>query len=117
MDKNKIDIVQPAPKTACEHFSATCSYCKHMRPHIPLQYNQTGQVKIGMVKRPRLREQKSLVDFNPLKLDSKQTINYRDSRSTYLFKIYPYMKTRKKRNCQRSQMHWFHHQKHQQQLQ
>ena len=33
MDMNKINIVQPVPKRACEHFGFTCFYCKYEAPH------------------------------------------------------------------------------------
>ena len=28
MDMNKIDIIKPTPRKACEHFGLTCSYCR-----------------------------------------------------------------------------------------
>ena len=33
MAMNKIDILQPTPRKACEHFGPTCSYCKHEATH------------------------------------------------------------------------------------
>ena len=74
MDMNKIDIVQPAPKRACECFGATCSYCKHEALHpSPIQLDWSHEDWDG--EKAKTREQKSLIDFDPPKLDSKQTPN------------------------------------------
>ena len=51
-DINKVDIAQPTPRRACGCFGIH-AHTASMRPHIPLQYNQTGWAKIGMVKSPR----------------------------------------------------------------
>ena len=74
MDMNKIDIVQPAPKRACEHFGAICSYCKHVAPHpSPIQIDWSSEDWDG--EKAKAWEQTSLIDFDPPKPDSKQTIN------------------------------------------
>ena len=74
MDMNKIDIVQPAPKRACECFGATCSYSKCEAPHpSPIQSDWSSEDWDG--EKAKAREQKSLIDFNPPKPDSKQTMN------------------------------------------
>ena len=45
---NKLDIIQPTPKRLCTKSLQGCTYCQYDTPH-PLQHNQTGLVKTGMV--------------------------------------------------------------------
>ena len=33
VDVNKIDVIKPIPKRACEHFGSTCSYHRQDTPH------------------------------------------------------------------------------------
>ena len=73
MDMNKIDIVQPVPKRACEHFGAICSYCKYEAPHpSPVPSHWSSEDWDG--EKAKVREQKSLIDFDPPKSDSRQTM-------------------------------------------
>ena len=75
MDMNKIDIVQPTPRKACECFGATCSYCKHEAPHrssIQLDW----LTKDWDSEKAKAGEHKSLIYFDPPKQDSdKQTLD------------------------------------------
>ena len=74
MDMNKIDVIQPVPKRACEHSSDKCSYCKYEVPHpspIPSDWSSEGWDS----EKAKAREQRSLTDFNPPKSDSRQTTN------------------------------------------
>ena len=65
-DMNKIDIKQPIPRRVCEHFGATCSYCKHGTPHpSPIQSDYLSKDWDG--EKHKAREQKSLIDFDPPK--------------------------------------------------
>ena len=71
-DMNKINIVQPVPKRACECFGVTCSYCMYEAPHpspIPLDWSSEDWES----EKTKAREQKSLIDFDPPKLDLRQT--------------------------------------------
>ena len=71
---NKIDILQPTLRKACKCFGTTCSYCKHEAPH-PSPIQSEGLRENGDDEKIKAREQKSLIDFDPLKLDSdKQTM-------------------------------------------
>ena len=71
-DMNKIDIVQPGPKKACEHFGATFSYCKHEASHpSPIQLDWSSEDWDS--EKAKAREHKSLIVFNPPKPDSRQT--------------------------------------------
>ena len=47
MGTNKISLIKPIPQKSCEHFGATCSFCRQQAPH-PLLSNWIGQVKTGM---------------------------------------------------------------------
>ena len=68
-DLNKIDIRQPTPRRLCEHFGATCSYCKHKASHhSPIQLDWLSKDWDG--EKAKAREQKSLIDSDPPKLDS-----------------------------------------------
>ena len=67
-DMNKIDIVQPTPRRACECFSPTCSYCKHEAPH-PSPVHSDWSSKDWDGNKSKTKEQKSLIDFKPPKQD------------------------------------------------
>ena len=51
---NRIDIVQPTPKRACEHSDSLCTYCK-------LDWSSEDWDR----EKAKAREQKSLIDFMP----------------------------------------------------
>ena len=73
-DMNKIHIVQPTPKRACECFGAACSHCKHEAPHpSPMQSDWSSEDWDG--EKAKTREQKSLIDIDPPKPDCRQTID------------------------------------------
>ena len=69
MDMNKIDIVQPTPRRACEHFSPTCSYCKHEAPH-PSPVHSDWSSKDWGSDKAKAKEQESLIDVKPPKQDN-----------------------------------------------
>ena len=75
MDMNKIDLVQPTPRRAYKCFATSCSYCKHEATHpSPIQSDWLN--KDWDSEKAKAREQKSLIDFDPPKLDSdKQTMD------------------------------------------
>ena len=58
-DLNKIDIKAPTPRKVCDSFSLSWSYCKQVFCILHLKI-WTGQVKTGMVLRPRLRSRLNL---------------------------------------------------------
>ena len=72
MDMNKINIIQPVPKRACKHSAVTCSYCKYEAPH-PSPIPSDWSSKDWDGEKAKAREQKSLIDFNPPKPDSRLT--------------------------------------------
>ena len=62
MDMNKIDIVQPVPRRACECFGPSSSYCKHEYPHpSPVQSDWLSKDWDG--DKAKEKEKKSLIDF------------------------------------------------------
>ena len=68
---NKIDIVQPIPKRACECSDGSCTYCKYEASHpSPEPLDWLSEVWDG--EKAKAREQKSLIDFTPPKLDTDQ---------------------------------------------
>ena len=69
MDMNKIDMIQPVPKRVYKCFGPTCSYCKHKAPHpCPVHSDWSSEDWDG--NKAKAKEQKSLIDFEPSKLDS-----------------------------------------------
>ena len=63
-DLNKIDIVAPTPRKACDSFGLSCSYCKQGAPH-PLPQDLDWSSKDLDSTKAKAREQsKSLIDFN-----------------------------------------------------
>ena len=63
-DMNKINIIQPTPKRACECSDGSCTYCKYEAPHPssePLDWSSEDWNR----EKVTVREQKSLVDFTP----------------------------------------------------
>ena len=82
----------------------------------PLLYPQIGQVKIGMVRRLKQGNSSHLLTLTFLSqtLDRQQIQRYQ---TTCQFKTWLYKKTGEKKQHQRSQTHWYHHQKSQQQHQ
>ena len=71
-DMNKINIIKPVPKRACECSADTCSYCKYEAPHpspIPSEWSS----KDWDGEKAKAREQRSLIDFDLPRTDLKQT--------------------------------------------
>ena len=66
MDMNKIDIIKPTPRKACECFGLTFSYCRQDAPH-PSPVHSDWSSKDWDGDRAKAKEQKSLIDFNALK--------------------------------------------------
>ena len=69
---NKINIIQPVPKRACECSVDTCTYCKYKAPHpspIPLHWLN----KDWDGEKAKAREQRSPIDFDPPKPELRQT--------------------------------------------
>ena len=74
MDMNKIDIIQPVPKTACELSGDTHSYFKYKTPHpSPISLDWSSEDWDG--EKAKAREQRSLIDFDPSKPDLRQMTN------------------------------------------
>ena len=72
-DMNKIDMIQPVPKRVHECFGPTCSYCKHEAPH-PSPVHSNWSSEDWDVDKAKAKEQKSLIDFKPPKLDSDKEL-------------------------------------------
>ena len=66
---NKINIIQPTPKRACECSDGLCTYCKYEAPHPSPELSDWSSEDWDGEK-AKVREQKSLVDFIPLKQDT-----------------------------------------------
>ena len=73
MDMNKINIIQPTPKIACECFGATCSYCKHEPPH-PSPVHSDWSNEDWDSEKAKAREQKSFTDFKPPKPQTDEQV-------------------------------------------
>ena len=68
---NKINIIQPVSKRACDHSVNTCTYCKYETPHTsPPPSDWSSEDWDG--KKAKRREQRSLIDLDFPKLDQKQ---------------------------------------------
>ena len=74
MDMNKIDVIQPVPKRACECSGDICSYCKYKAPH-PSPMPSDWSSKDWDGEKVKVREQRSLIEFDPPKPNSRQTTN------------------------------------------
>ena len=71
---NKIDIIQPVHKKACDHPVDTCTYCRYKAPHpSPMPADCSSEDWDG--EKAKKREQRSLIDLNFPKLDPKQMMN------------------------------------------
>ena len=71
-DMNKINIIQPVPKRACEHSADTCTYCKYEPLHpSPIPSDWSSEDWDG--EKAKVREQRSLVDLDLPKTDLRQT--------------------------------------------
>ena len=69
-DMNKINIIQPVPKRACDCFADTCTYCKYEAPHpSPIPSDWSSEDWDG--EKAKERELRSLIDLNFFKLDQK----------------------------------------------
>ena len=73
-DMNKINIIQPVPKRACDHSADTCTYCKYEAPHhslIPSDWLSEDWDD----EKAKARKQRSLIDLNFPKLDQRQVMD------------------------------------------
>ena len=91
MDMNKIDMIQPDPKIMCKCFGPTCSYCKHDAPH-PSPVHSDWSNGDRDSDKAKAKEQKSLIDFKPPKLDSDKelTDQLKDMRKVILVDDIPF---------------------------
>ena len=71
---NKINIIQPVAKRACECSGDTCTYCKYRAPH-PSSIPSDWSNKDWDCEKAKAREQMSLIDFDPPKPDVRQMTN------------------------------------------
>ena len=76
MDMNKIDIIKPTPRRACECFSLTCSYCRQDAPH-PSPIHSDWSSQDWDDDKAKAKEQKSLIDFEApkQKMDMEQIMD------------------------------------------
>ena len=66
-DINKIDIIAPILRKACNSYGLSCSYCKQGSPH-PLPQDLGWSSEDWDITKAKAREQsKSLIDFNDTK--------------------------------------------------
>ena len=66
---NKINIIQPTPKRACQCNDGLCTYCKYKAPHpSPVPLDWSSEDWDG--EKAKAREQKSLVNYVPPKQDT-----------------------------------------------
>ena len=73
-DLNKINIIHPVLRIACDHSADTCTYCKYKAPHSsPIPSDWSSEDWDG--EKPKAREQRSLIDLNFPKLDQKQMMD------------------------------------------
>ena len=69
---NKINIIQPVLKRACEHSADTCFYCKYNAPHpSPIPSHWLSEDQDG--EKAKARKQRLLIDYDPPKPDLRQT--------------------------------------------
>ena len=68
-DMNKIDIVQPTPKRACEHSDGSCTYCKYEAPQ-PFPEPSVWSSEDWDGEKAKSRVQKSLIAFMLPKQDT-----------------------------------------------
>ena len=68
-DMNKINIIQPTPKRACEHSDDLCTYCKYEAPH-PSPKPSDWSSEDWDREKAKVREQKSLIGIMPPKQDT-----------------------------------------------
>ena len=62
MDMNKIDIIKPTPRKACEHFGLACSHSRLDTPHPSHTHSDWSREEWDGDK-AKAREQKPLIDF------------------------------------------------------
>ena len=76
MDMNKIDIIKPTPKRACECFDPTCLCCRQDIPH-PSSVHSDWSSKDWDGDKAKVKEQKSLIDFDvhTEKMNMEQTMD------------------------------------------
>ena len=68
-DMNKINIIQPTPKRACEYTGGSCTYCKYKIPHLPpVPLDWSSEDWDG--EKAKAREQMSFIEFVPPKQDT-----------------------------------------------
>ena len=76
-DLNKIVMVAPTPRKACNGFGLSCSYCKQGAPHPSPQDLDWSSEDWNSVKEKRREQNKSLIDFSDPKpkMDIVQTMD------------------------------------------
>ena len=76
MDMNKIDIIKPTLRKACEHFGPTCSCDRQDGPHPP-PIHSDWSCEDWDSNKAKAKEQKSLIDSDALKqkMDMEQITN------------------------------------------
>ena len=68
---NKINIIQPVPKRACECSAHTCTYCKYEAPYpSPIPSDWSSEDWDG--EKAKVREQRLLIDLDFPKPDLRQ---------------------------------------------
>ena len=73
-EMNKINIIQPVPKKACDHSADTCTYCRDEAPHpSPIPSDWLHEDWDG--EKAKKREQRLLIGLNFPKLDQKQMMD------------------------------------------
>ena len=71
MDMNKVNIIQTVPKTVCDCFVDTCTYCKFKALHpFPISSDWSSEDWHG--KKAKVREQRLLIDLDFHKPDPRQ---------------------------------------------
>ena len=76
MDMNKIDIIKPTQRKACEQFGLTCSYCRQYAPHpFPVHSDWSGKDWDG--EKAKAKEQKSLIncEASTQRMNKEQTMD------------------------------------------
>ena len=109
MDMNKINIIQPVPKRACECSMDTCTYCKYKGLHAsPIPSDWSSEDWDG--EKAKTREQRLLFDLDFSKPDLRQMTDSEILNELPIQNLNIQEDGKKRRNHQRLQTHWYHHQ-------
>ena len=71
-EMNKINIIQPVSKKACDHSVDTCTYCRYEAPH-PSSIPSDWLSEDWDGEKAKKREERLLIDLN---LNRQQTWTY-----------------------------------------